>query len=188
VGASQREPCAAEGERGGGIGALGGDGETVCVRADGQPGACAGWAEAGAASSAPRHGRAAAVARVEALGVEAAVAAIRLRDRQGGQPELVAVIQDGRAAQEHEEQQRAACQVRVVGGPARGESSSVVVGPGERRPEGVLEQWAQRARAQRCVEQEEVEGEMQLVVLAVIGGEPFAVEHVSFAEQDRVVG
>ena len=96
-----------------------------------------------------------------------------------GLPDLVALVEDGRAPQGEEQEQTDPGLGGVAPGPPGGEPEHVVVrarphrpGPGGQAPLDVLDDGAHGHRVQRRVDEREVEGHVQLVAAgAVVGGQ-----------------
>ena len=188
----RRNGAPAQFERRGGITLLG---RHVALRRVGhrQPRADAGRREPAPGLAVPRHRRALGVAALvvgpeaRAHGVEHVLALYGAVD----EPDLVALVQEGRAAQGEEQQQRQLDLGRVSGSPAGGQARDVVVG---RRPDGpgslgqqrfgLLDHRAQRGGFERRLNEHEVEPAVQFVVAVAVelrqGGQ---LLHVGLADE-----
>ncbi len=164
--------------------------------ADRQPRLGAVGGEAGARLAGPRHRRAALVAVAGRIAgpVRHRVERERRVELDVGQADLVAVVEERRAAQGEEQHQRGARTRLVAAGPARGEPACVVVGarphrPGARR-QPLLDRLHDRAHlrhVQGRVHEEEVEREVELVLArAVVRDQLVDLEHVGLAHEDAV--
>ena len=116
-----------------------------------------------------------------------------LGDRHVAQADLLPVVEEGSPAQgeQHHRRQPGArlALPRVVGIPGAGVTAGVArdvvvrehqVGPGPGRQRGLeaLHLAAEGGGVERRAEEREVEGQVQLVVLAVVGGRDLGVEDV----------
>ena len=198
---AQRDQVAREVQLRAGVAALGGDVEGRRVP-DRQPRLDPGLGEARARLGAPLHRRPAGVA--VALRLAGAprhrVERVRGVERDVGQADLVAVVEERRAAQRQQHHHREPGARRIALRPARGEAARVVVGARPHRPRrrrqpclDPLDDRAHRLRLELRVHEQEVEGEVELVLaLAVERHQLREVEHVGLPHEDplrvRLVG
>src|SRR6266511_2409080 len=177
---AQRKQAAAEGEARPRLATLGGH---VRPRPERKPRLDAGLGEAETRLVRPAHGRPGTVPPSHVL--LSLFSHVLLLE-----PELVAVVEEGRSAQKEQSQKRAAGLCLVPVAPAGGKADDVVIRQRPDRPPALgdrglraLDDVTQRRRVERGVDEREVEGELELVPLPVVRGHHDRVEHVRLSDQ-----
>ena len=194
---AQGQQVAGEVQRRARIGFLVGDGPGR-RGAEGQPRLDAGGGEPAARRPVPRHRGPRRVAVQERLEPQAHRVEEPVGRQVGvGQPELVAVVQDGGAAKPEQQDERRPGPPRVSFAPACRVAGHVVVAHRPARGRvgrelrlGFLDHGAEGVGLERREDEREVERQLQLVAVPVEGGDLADVEHVGLTDEEprRVVG
>ena len=177
-------------QRGIGVGELAGDGADRMIghrepRRHARPG------EAAARRAIPRHRGPGPVPVGALLHVQGRVIpAQRDRHVDVGHADLVAVVQHGGAGQGRQHEQREPDLALVAAAPAAREPAQVVVGghphrarAGRQRGQRLRHDHRQPRWVKGGEGEAEVESELQLIVVAVVGGQPFGLGDPRLAEQ-----